>query len=228
MATTKFQRWGVLTILLVTVVGTLGSFAVMILSMQSQSKQQADYQTALAKYQTDEADYQKKLQAQNDQLSGQYYATFSQYESQVAKFDMASVTSVSTQDLVVGDGTQVTGTTPLAAYYIGWDANGHIFDQSVDTAASKLKAPLSIADGLDNASLITGWKEGMTGMHIGGVRVITIPSDKAYGAAGSKDANGQETIAPNMPIKFVVMAIPAPAAIPQPDTSALMQYTQGQ
>jgi FKBP-type peptidyl-prolyl cis-trans isomerase len=74
--------------------------------------------------------------------------------------------------------------------------------------------------------LIEGWKTGMKGMHIGGVRVITIPSDKAYGASGQTDSNGQQTIAPNMPLKFIVMAIPQPAAIPQPDTSKLLQEMQ--
>lgn len=52
MATSKkIQRWGIMTILIVTVVGTLGSFAVMVLSMQNQQKLQAEYQKANSEYQ---------------------------------------------------------------------------------------------------------------------------------------------------------------------------------
>ena len=223
MATNKGQRLGIIVILIATVVGTIGSFAVMILSTQNNAKLQAAYQAAYAKYQTAQTAYSKKVAAQTDELSSKYYETFKQYSDQVGTFDMSNVTAVSTEDLVVGDGEEVTGTTKLAAYYIGWDANGHVFDQSIDTSMNKLKAPLAIEDGLDNESLITGWKEGMKGMHIGGVRVITIPSDKAYGESGQKDSSGNETIAANMPLKFVVMAIPAPGAIAQPDTTELMK-----
>lgn len=227
MATTKFQRWGILTIVVVTVIGTIGGFAVMVLAQQQASEQQAKYQKLLSEYQVKQADYEKKVQAQSDDLSSKYYEDFKQYSSQVGTFDLSSVKEISTEDLVVGDGEEVTGTTKLATYYIGWDANGHVFDQSIDTTANKLKSPLPISDGLDNASLIEGWKEGMKGMQIGGVRVITIPSDKAYGEQGSKDSSGKETIAPNMPLKFVVMAIPAPEAIAQPDTTELMNlYSQ--
>ncbi len=226
MATKKSQRVGILIIMIVTVVGTLGSFLVMILSTQNQSKQQAEYQKVYAKYQQESDAYQKKVQVQADELSTKYYPTFQPYSSQVSTFDLNSVKEVSTEDLVVGDGEEVTGTTELAAYYIGWDANGHVFDQSIDTTTNKLKAPLPIAGGLDAASLIAGWKEGMKGMHINGIRVITIPSDKAYGEQGSKDANGKETIAPNMPLRFVVMAIPAPETIPQPDTTELLKVMQ--
>ena len=221
MAAKKVQRWGILAILIVTVIGTIGSFAVMVLAQRSRSALQAELATAESSFKVEQTAYQALQQAQADELSKQYYGTFSPYESQVGKFDLNSVKAVSTDDLVVGGGEEVTGATKFSAYYIGWDANGHVFDQSVDTTTSKLKAPLPIADGLDNASLITGWKEGMKGMHIGGVRLLTIPSDKAYGEAGSGS-----TIAPNMPLKFVVMAIVTPADVPQPEsyTKALDDY----
>jgi hypothetical protein len=55
----------------------------------------------------------------------------------------------------------------------------------------------------------------MKGMKIGGVRELTIPSDKAYGETGSGD-----NIPPNTPIRFIVMAIPLPATIEQPSYPA--------
>jgi FKBP-type peptidyl-prolyl cis-trans isomerase len=227
MAKIKNQQWGILIILTVLVIGTLGSFAVMILAQREQSKLQAQYTAAAADFQKEQKSYQALVDAQTNQLSEQYYGTFSQYASQVGTYDLNSVKELSSEDLVMGDGEEVTGATKFAAYYIGWDANGHVFDQSIDTTSSKLKAPLSISDGLDNASLIDGWKEGMKGMHLGGVRLLTIPSDKAYKEQGMTDqSTGQVTIAPNMPLKFVVMAVPLPATVPQPEayTQALDKY----
>jgi len=202
MATTKFQRWGVLTIMIVTVVGTLGSFAVMILATKNNAADSAKQQTLSTKYQDTYTAYQTQVSAQATELSAQYYATFSQYSSQVGTFDRDSVKDLVKTDLVVGDGEEVTGTTVFAAYYIGWNPKGKVFDQSIDTTTNTLKAPLDVATGLDSASLISGWKEGMKGMKIGGVRVLTIPSDKAYGETAQGD-----DIPANTPLKFVVMAI---------------------
>lgn len=213
--------------MIVMVVGTLGSFAVMILSQQQSSKLQSAYNTAQANFTKEQTAYQAQTDAQSNALSATYYNTFKQYASQVAKYDIASITTLGTEDLVVGSGDAVTTTSSFAAYYIGWDANGHVFDQSIDTKNNKLKAPFAITDGLDKTSVISGWKEGLVGMHLGGVRLLSIPSDKAYGETGMTDqSTGQVTIAPNMPLKFVVMAIPTPAAIPQPDsyTKALQEY----
>lgn len=50
--------------------------------------------------------------------------------------------------------------------------------------------------------MIQGWLEGISGMRIGGVREITIPSVLAYGETD----NG--VIPANSPLKFVVMLIP--------------------
>lgn len=224
MATPKSQRIGILIILIVLVIGTLGLYIAMVLAPQNSAKDDQKKQAITQQYMAEQQEYQKKIQAQADQLSSQYYATFAPYKDQVGTFDRDSVSSVSTEDLVVGSGEEVTGTTAFAAYYIGWDANGNVFDESIDTTANKLKAPLydsvGLSQGLDKASLIEGWKEGMKGMHIGGIRVITIPSDKAYGEKGNS------TIAPNMPIKFVVMAIPAPESIPQPDMTKYYEALQ--
>lgn len=221
MATSKIQRWGIMTILIVTVVGTLGSFAVMVLSMQNQQKLQAEYQKVNSEYQAAQSAYKKKVEAQTNELSAKYYETFQQYSGQVGAFDIESVKELKTEDLAEGDGAVIDGKTKFAAYYIGWDANGNVFDQSID--GGKLKEPTIVADGLDQAGLITGWKEGLKGMKIGGVRLLSIPSSKAYGESGSKDQNGKQTIPANMPLKFVVMAIPQPETIPQPDISKLIE-----
>lgn len=215
MATTKGQRIGIAIILIVTVIGTLGGFAVMILTSQNQTVAKNQYQAAYATYEKEYTAYQAKVTAQSDELSAKYYPTFIQYTGTVAQFPINSVSSLATEDLLAGDGEAITGTTKFATYYLGWDANGNRFTggSNLDTTKNKLNAPLAVESGLDSASLIDGWKEGMKGMRIGGVRLISIPSDKAYKEAGSKDSSGNVIIAPNMPLKFIVMAIPLPETI---------------
>ncbi len=215
MATSKGRRIGILIITGVMIVGTLGSFLVMVLSSQNDAVTAQQQQDAYAQYQADSAAYQTKLDEQAVTLSAQYYPTFSQYAGEVAAFDMNAVgDGVETKDLLVGTGATIDDATVFSAYYIGWNPEGTIFDQSIENDA--LKSPLAIS-GLANAGLIQGWKDGIIGMNIGGVREITIPSDLAYGESGSGD-----DIPPNTPIKFVVMAIEQPETIPAPQVPSIL------
>lgn len=214
MATRKSQRIGIAIILAVTIIGTIGSFAVMILGQQNQEQQAALLKTEQDAYQKQVDAYTAQQKTQAAELSTSYYGIFSQYASQVGTFDRDSVTTLSTNDLLVGTGATIDGTTKFAAYYIGWMPDGKIFDQSID--GTSLKSPFAIDTGLDSTSVIDGWKEGMKGMRIGGVRLLTIPSDKAYAAKGTTDSNGKEVIPPNTSLKFVVMAIDAPATLTYP------------
>lgn len=217
MATKKSQRWGILVILVALVIGTFGSFAAMMIGNDTQTQEAARQQALYAKYQEESKAYQAKLDAQGVELSKKYYEDFKQYSSQVGEFDRDSVKELKTEDLKVGDGAEITGTTKFATYYIGWNPKGKVFDQSIDGEA--LKSPLPVADGLDAAGLITGWKDGMKGMKIGGVRVVTIPSDLAYGEQSPGD-----DIPANTPLKFVIMAIPLPEQFAPPSIpNELMQ-----
>lgn len=207
MALKRHHQIGISIILGITVLGTLGSFFVMILENQNQQNDSQKFQAEYQQYQKDMANYQSKVDAQAAELSKTYYPQFKQYTSEVGKFDKANITKLETKDLKVGTGTQITDSTKFAAYYIGWTPDGKIFDQSISNKA--LKSPFAI-EGLASASVIDGWKKGLVGMHIGGVRVLAIPSDQAYGT------NGTNGIDPNTPIKFVVMAITEPEQIEQP------------
>ncbi|MNR39997.1 FKBP-type peptidyl-prolyl cis-trans isomerase [compost metagenome] len=51
-------------------------------------------------------------------------------------------------------------------------------------------------------------------MKVGGVRELTIPADKAYGATAKS-----EDIPANTPLKFIIMIIPTPETIAQPTPS---------
>lgn len=206
MATKKSQRIGIWIIAVVMTAGTLGSFLVMGLSVKNSASDTAKYQAAYTEYQT-------AVATQATKLSSQYYTEFSQYASLPAVFDASSVTELVKTDLKVGTGEELTSSSTYSAYYIGWNPKGVIFDQSISDGS--LKAPIA------GGSMIKGWEEGIIGMKYGGVRELTIPSDKAYGATGSGD-----NIPANTPIKFVVMVIPKvdDVAIPQ----ALLEYYASQ
>ena len=206
MATKKSQRIGIWIIAIVLTVGTLGSFLVMGLSASNSSNDSAKVSAAYT-------EYQNALSAQATELSSKYYADFSQYSTVPAAFDASSVTELATTDLKVGDGDTLTSSSTYSAYYIGWNPKGVIFDQSISDGA--LKSPVT------GGSMITGWEEGIVGMKYGGVRELSIPSDKAYGAADSGD-----NIPANTPIKFVVMVIPKVDDVEMPQ--ALLEYYASQ
>jgi FKBP-type peptidyl-prolyl cis-trans isomerase len=211
MSTSKSQRIGIWVIAVVLFIGTIGSFFVIILANDNSKIDQAAAKTEQEKYNKALADYQAKVTAQADQLSAQYYPVLSAYTGEVGTFNADDVKSVTSKDLKEGDGATIDDKTVYSAYYIGWNPEGKIFDQSI--ADGKLKSPIA------TSGLIAGWAEGVKGMKIGGVRVITINADKAYGDAGSGDL-----IPPHTPIKFIVYAIPTPPAIEVP---AILQTTQG-
>lgn len=204
MSTTTAQRTGIWIIAIVLTIGTVAGFIAMILAPQNQAKDSKRLQKLTAQYQTDYAAYQKRVDAQAATLSKKYYKTFAHYSSTLAKFDSKTVTKLTTKDLKIGNGTVLKKDSNYSAYYIGWNPKGKVFDSSID--GKKLKAPIA------GGNLIEGWNEGVIGMKIGGVRMLSIPSEKAYGETGSGD-----DIPANTPIKFVVMVIPTPEKIAEPE-----------
>ena len=209
MATKKSQQIGIWIIAIVMTVGTLGSFAVMILQNDNKGTDKARLAQLTAEYKVQTDAYQAKVDAQATELSSKYFIEFNQYINTPAVFDKAGVTELKTEDLKVGDGADISATSSFSAYYLGWGPDGKVFDGSVDSG--KLKAPFAVTPG----GVIPGWTEGVVGMKTGGIRVLTIPSAKAYGEAGSGT-----TIPANTPLKFVIIIIPTPEVIPQPQPSA--------
>lgn len=205
MATSKAQRIGIWVIAVIMAIGTIGSFAIIVLANQNQQTDQARINELTKQYEADATEYQAKADAQAKELSNEYFNTFSQYASRPSTFDKASVTELKTEDLVVGDGAELTDQSTFTAYYIGWTPDGNIFDSSLGDGS--LKAPITAAPG----GVIEGWTKGVAGMKVGGVRELTIPSAQAYGESGSGDS-----IPANTPLKFIVMVIPTPEEIPQP------------
>jgi len=102
------------------------------------------------------------------------------------------------RDITVGTGTAAIATNAVSVYYIGWLANGNVFDQtSSPTAAFKFT--------LGAGKVIQGWDQGIVGMKVGGRRQLIIPPSLAYGATGSGTA-----IPPNAVLVFQVDLVSIP------------------
>lgn len=197
MSTPVSQRIGIWIITVILIIGTMGSLVAMALSVNNQ-------QTAYDKMQVAMAKYQEAVNDQKKALHDRYYEDLANYAKTIpSEFDASSVTELSIRDLKVGDGEEITPSSIYNAYYVGWNPKGKIFDQSISD--DELKDPIS------GGNLIEGWNEGVVGMKIGGVRELTIPSEKAY-----KEAGSGEDIPPNTPLKFIVMVIPQVEQIPMP------------
>jgi peptidylprolyl isomerase len=99
-------------------------------------------------------------------------------------------TELVTKDLTVGTGAAADLASTVTLDYLGVACStGKIFDTSFG------KTPTTLA----LAQFIPGFQNGVVGMKVGGVRLIGIPADQAYGADGS-----QGVIAPDEALWFVV------------------------
>jgi hypothetical protein len=101
-------------------------------------------------------------------------------------------TTLQTQDLKIGTGAVVPKNAKVTVNYVGVACStGKIFDSSY-SRNQPFDADL-------NGGVIPGWTQGVPGMKVGGVRILAIPADLAYGATGSPPA-----IAPDEALYFLV------------------------
>ena len=108
--------------------------------------------------------------------------------------DITTTTSgLKYQDLVVGDGTVAQPGTTVSVHYTGWLTDETKFDSSVDRGT-----PFEFVLGA--GQVIKGWEEGISGMAIGGTRMLIIPADLAYGDRGA----GNGLIPPGAELFFQV------------------------
>ncbi len=211
-STPAWQRYSIWVILILTVVSTVALYVSSFLQTESNSEAQKKQSQVLKKYQ----DYRKKVEEQAKELSAKYYDSFKEYEKAPVAFNAASIKELTKKDLKEGDGEEFTdSTTKFQAYYIGWKPDGTVFDGSFENG--RLKSPVVFRKDGKKWGLIEGWSEGLKGMKVGGIRELSIPADKAYGAQGSvNQEDSSKTIGPNTPLKFIVMLIPEFEEIPRP------------
>lgn len=96
-------------------------------------------------------------------------------------------TALVTEDLKPGTGAVVAPGSNLTVNYIGVACStGKIFDSSYSRGKP---AEFSLS------SVIPGWQQGIPGMAVGGQRLLGVPPELGYGAAGrGRDIGPQETL----------------------------------
>jgi FKBP-type peptidyl-prolyl cis-trans isomerase FkpA len=77
------------------------------------------------------------------------------------------------QDLLAGNGEVASAGRLVQVAYTGWLADGSMFDQSPPGRP--------YAFPLGSGRVIPGWDEGVSGMKVGGRRLLVIPPALAYG-----------------------------------------------
>lgn len=111
---------------------------------------------------------------------------------QVPAFDLPTedTTALGIVDLTVGTGDVVQTGDCIVAYYHGVLTDGTVFDSAFERGAP---------NRFSLNGVIEGWSLGIPGMKEGGTRVLTIPSELAYGESGSAPIIGE-----NADLVFVV------------------------
>jgi peptidylprolyl isomerase len=94
--------------------------------------------------------------------------------------------TLQTQDIIVGTGTEVQATSTLTVHYtlMTW-SNGELIESSW-TGGQPATFPLS--------GVISGWQQGLPGAKVGGRRLLVIPADLGYGPNGSGPIGPNETL----------------------------------
>lgn len=98
-------------------------------------------------------------------------------------------------DEQVGTGAVAMPGKTAVVHYTGWLMDGTKFDSSLDR-----NQPFSFPLGA--GQVIKGWDEGVSGMKVGGKRILIVPPTLGYGARG---AGG--VIPPNATLKFEVQLL---------------------
>lgn len=89
------------------------------------------------------------------------------------------VTELKVTDITVGTGTEATATSTVRVEYTGaLTKDGSIFDSTDTRGGEPAEFPLD--------QVIAGFKEGITGMKVGGERQILIPASMGYGDQASE------------------------------------------
>jgi FKBP-type peptidyl-prolyl cis-trans isomerase len=81
------------------------------------------------------------------------------------------------EDTTVGSGAEAKKGNTVEVHYTGTLDDGTQFDSSHARGTFSFK--------LGAGQVIAGWDEGVAGMKVGGIRILTIPAHLGYGNAGA-------------------------------------------
>lgn len=188
--TSRRQRIVIWIIAIVMIVGTVAGLIFMVLATQdsridpntiAQDEYLEQLQQQQEEYEKQAGEARKKLRA----IEG--------YEDKVTSFDANSVTELAIETLKEGSGATISESDSLEVNYTGWTPDGQIFDSTKSDGEDAQPQVFALS------SLIDGWS-ALAGQKVGGVYLLSIPAEQAYGESGTSDGS----IQPNTPIKFVV------------------------
>jgi FKBP-type peptidyl-prolyl cis-trans isomerase len=111
---------------------------------------------------------------------------------EVSAVESHIVDGIVIEDIAVGAGKDAKLGDTVSVNYTGTLMNGQKFDSSYDR-----NEPFEFT--LGEGRVIEGWERGISGMKVGGKRILTIPPEKAYGESGAPPV-----IPPNATLKFEV------------------------
>lgn len=168
------QRAFALSLAILFTITTVGFSGYVIWQMYQESKDAKNDDTNTA-----QQEQSNSQQEREDPLKGQKLENFTPVEN---------VTELTKQDIQVGDGAEATESSTVVVHYTGALAkDGTIFQSSTGGE------PVTFSLG----QVIPGFKEGITGMKVGGKRRVVMPADKAYG-----EQTPSEDIPPNSALVF--------------------------
>lgn len=197
LKTSTKQRIFIGLIAVVMLGSVIAGYVAIVLSGNNSSSENEIDQAKIERY---SVEYNTKL-AEFHETAASDFATFKEYMGEVRTYDedAANEGGVKSRDLLEGTGkTLEEGDTNYLAYYVGFCADGSVFDSSLDNTSE----PTAFNKALDaSLGMIEGWNAGVVGMKLGGVRKITIPGELAYG--DKMEICGGF----NKPLRFLVMAV---------------------
>lgn len=198
--TPNWQRISIWIIAIVMTLGTVLTFFVMVFAGQNSDidpntiaarRQQEEYQKYL------KSDEYKAYQKQLEEAKAKLRA-LDGFADRVTAFNASDITELTVETLVEGSGATVKEGATIQANYTGWTPDGKIFDSTKSEGSDASPASFTLSE----SKIIEGWVIGLTGKRAGGVYLLSIPSDLAYGETGSGN-----DIPANTPLRFLVQVV---------------------
>lgn len=112
-------------------------------------------------------------------------ATFKQYD----KYQDANAGLFA--EVQMGTGAELINGKKAAVYYKGWLTDGQLFDQSKMDEKGVLQ-PFVFQMGA--GQVIPGWEQALSGMKVGGVRLVIVPPSAGYGPTGQGPIPGNAVL----------------------------------
>ncbi len=202
LKTSKKQRFFIALIAAIMLGASLAAYvSIIVLGGKTTANNSEDGldQELISKLSDEYTKKNEEVNAEAAKYSDKYFNEFVKYKSRVKAYNSMTINNngLSYEDLKKGSGKKITEETDYFMYYIGWCANEEIFDSSFNN----LENPTALSAPLSGDNLIQGIIDGAIGMHLGGVREISIPNELAYGSEREICGGTDQSL------KFVIMTL---------------------